>query len=378
MAADNEMRYRHGSLADESSFMLRSAETEADLWKIQGPGWDTIEVDEAGDWTESELSYLGSRLRTTIPGIRTQKLYSANPAGVGFEYLEANYVAPILRGQHEQDTVWMPEATDSNPIPTPRAFVPSLYSDNTHLDDDYLSNLAQIHDPLKRAALMTGSWDLPADELALFQPGALLAMQEGATGFCDTPIPGHSYVHVWDLARKRDWTVGITLDVTLLPAQIVAYERFRFVPWPEVAARISHRHTTYSAQGCASVTRWDATGLGDPVGAMLDIPLSQSQPFVFTPASKRDAVMALILAAERAALRGPATGHGIESLWAEMSLYRWDDKKLLQDSVMALAIAAHDLKDRVQGYTMARKREEAPVPVRQFVRPGQMAHGWMR
>lgn len=347
-----QIRYTNGSV-----FSVAYAETEADVLKQQGAEYDTIGIDEAADWRESEVSYLFSRLRTTNPALRTQMLFTANPMGVGFEWLKQRFVAPVLAGQQEQDTAWTPEPSASNPHPVPLAYVPSLHSDNTHLGADYLGNLARITDPLKRAALMTGSWDLPADELALFQPGALTSMQDGATGFAPA-IPGHQYLHVWDLARKRDWTVGITLDVSLLPAQIVAYERFRFIPWPEVGARVSQRHAAYSGAGCASVTRWDATGVGDPVGDFFDIPLSAASPFVFTAQTKRDAVMALILAAERAAVRGPASGSGIESLWAELALYRWDDKALVQDSVMALAMAAHDLKDRVQGYAEARKREE--------------------
>lgn len=370
-----QIRYQNGS-----TFSVQYAEAEADVLKVQGAEWDTIGLDEAADWREAEVTYLLSRLRTTNAALRTQLLLTANPMGVGFDWLKARFVAPVLRGQQEADVAWTPEPSVADPYPVPRVYVPSLHSDNAMLGSDYLGNLARITDPLKRAALMTGSWDLPADELALFQPGVLLACQAEATG-AQPAQPGHRYLHLWDLARKRDWTVGITLDVTAAPYQIVAYERSRFVPWPQIAERMRVRHAAYKTDTSTSVTRYDQSGVGDPLGQFLDIPMSECEGFVFTSPRKTAAVSSLIFASERAAWRGPATStdplcQGIEQLWAELALYRWEDKALVQDSVMALAMAGEELRAAVV-------RMKAPVaekPAGYVIpsRPPVQAHGWMR
>ena len=365
-----QMRYHNGS-----TFDVRYAETAADVRKYKGAQWDTLIIDEAGDWTWGEVSFLLSRVRTPLSelGVVPQLLMSSNPMGVGFEWLKERYVAPVLRGERLTDEVWTPDPSEDDKNPCPRVFIPALFSDNPSLDESYIDRLSRIASPQERAALMAGSWDLPADELALFQPGVIQAMQE-ATGFAD-PVPGHNYLHAWDLARARDWTVGITLDVTVLPAQIVAFERFRHIPWPEVADRISARHARYGGH-----TIYDSSGVGDPLGEFLDIPLAQLEAFKFTTTSKRDAVMAAVLAGERAAVRGPARGNGIEIMWSEMGAYRWDDKNLVQDCVMAVAMACYNLRLRVQGWTATRRREESPLPATPFRRVprGMQQHNWMR
>jgi hypothetical protein len=54
-------------------------------------------------------------------------------------------------------------------------------------------------------------------------------------------------------------------------------------------------------------------------------------------------VLALILQLENAGIKAPLRGQGIEHLWRELSVYVWDDKKLTQDCVMALAMAASQM-----------------------------------
>ncbi len=75
-----------------------------------------------------------------------------------------------------------------------------------------------------------------------------------------SPQPYHQYVHGWDLARKRTFTVGVTLDVTRTPWQLVALERFHQRDWSQVYATIRKRQREYGGR-----TIIDATGLGDVV-----------------------------------------------------------------------------------------------------------------
>jgi len=74
------------------------------------------------------------------------------------------------------------------------------------------------------------------------------------------PEAHRSYVHGWDLARKRTFTVGITLDISVTPCRMAACERFQHRDWPQVYAAIRNRHRHYGGR-----TIIDATGLGDVV-----------------------------------------------------------------------------------------------------------------
>ena len=78
------------------------------------------------------------------------------------------------------------------------------------------------------------------------------------------PRQGREYVSGWDLARKYTYTVGVTLDVTEKPYQLVAFERFKDREWEDVFAAIRKRKKIYGGQVVI-----DATGLGDVVLANL-------------------------------------------------------------------------------------------------------------
>lgn len=202
----------------------------------------------------------------------------------------------------------------------------------------------------------------------LFGSAVLAAAHEGAVGFgparwrctvgcrehdqpkpvrgptscllCRRPLKPRDYLSAWDLARKRDWMVGITVDRTELPAQIVAFERFQRVPWPEAARRIEARAGAYPGP-----TFLDSTGIGDPVMQFTQVPVTG---ILFTGTSKMNMVQAVMLLLENGELRGPASGPvsgpgDISQLWRELSEYEWDDERLVQDCVMTLAMIAEKL-----------------------------------
>jgi hypothetical protein len=141
--------------------------------------------------------------------------------------------------------------------------------------------------------------------------------------------------------RPRDWVVGIVLDTTDQPAQIVAFRRWRNLPWPETQRRIEGMAALYPGKILI-----DASGSGEPMTQYLAIDL---KPVVFSGKAKFDMVRALQMALERGDIRGPAKGDGIEALWDELLLYRWEDKALTQDCVMTLAMAAKELVDGPSG-----------------------------
>lgn len=149
-------------------------------------------------------------------------------------------------------------------------------------------------------------------------------------------IPHHRYIHGWDLARKETHTVGITLDVTCRPYQIVKLERFQKRDWPDVYATIRKRHRDYGGE-----TIIDSTGLGDVVWQELkDI---KAVGFVFTPKSKPELLTNLQAQFEAGNVGVPlieTAGKNGEywCLTEELRELNWTDNNNA-DAAMALALA---------------------------------------
>jgi len=78
------------------------------------------------------------------------------------------------------------------------------------------------------------------------------------------PQAGRKYVHGWDLARKLTYTVGVVLDITDQPYQVVHVERYQR-QWPEIISRIKSLFHLYGGDVLI-----DSTGIGDVVLANLE------------------------------------------------------------------------------------------------------------
>ncbi len=146
----------------------------------------------------------------------------------------------------------------------------------------------------------------------------------------------HRYVTGWDLARKRTFTVGATLDVTNKPFQLVKIERFQHREWPYVYETIRKRKREYGGD-----TIIDSTGLGDVViSELADI---APQGFVFTTRSKADLLTNLQSEFEAGHIAVPQyeTGTGDSDYWSlvdELRELNWE-KNDHCDAVMAIALA---------------------------------------
>ena len=168
---------------------------------------------------------------------------------------------------------------------------------------------------------------------ARFRPEDIERAHDGATGL-QPAQEGKRYVTAWDIGRRRDATVGVTLtDAT--PYQVVAFERFEGLPYPEIQKRIEARWRKYPGRHVV-----ESTGVGDPVIENL---LVNVDGFSTTAKSKAQILDGLSLALERGDLKWA----GLGQLDTEMLLYQDEDSDLVQDCVMALAIA-------VQGTTLAK------------------------
>ncbi len=147
------------------------------------------------------------------------------------------------------------------------------------------------------------------------------------TNYDPDPEGCERYVTAWDIGRRQDHTVGITLGLRAGTWHVVAFERI-LEPYPVVQAKIEARCRQFRGD------HWvESNGVGDPVIENLT---THVEPFTTTAKTKMQAVQALQLLVQRHEFK-----HDEPQLAREMGLYQHDDKDLVQDCVMAAAIAAH-------------------------------------
>jgi len=165
------------------------------------------------------------------------------------------------------------------------------------------------------------------------------------------PIPGHIYCHGWDLARKRTFTVGVTLDITTKPYQLVAFDRFQR-DWPYVYEKIRERFKRYRGP-----TLIDSTGLGDVVlSELTDI---GARGFNFGERGGK-AKAELLANLEQAFVMGGVacpyveqiTGQGaVWTLQDELRELTWEDNSHC-DAAMALALSLWNVREYQETITI--------------------------
>lgn len=196
-------------------------------------------------------------------------------------------------------------------------------------------------------------------------------------------MPGHTYYQAWDLGRRTDFTVGVTFDITTgrcqactpdrsrtwvehgPPFPMVDFQRLNQVGWEAIYDLIGRKREEYGV----SLPRIDATGpQGDVIveelwkrgiavddfrvsnGAIktnlvnsLQAALSHGRQTV----GERDVVDEAGILHQSPDLAEPGAGWGlirmpvIPQLLDEFGSYQIDDGKIVQDCVMAVALAVH-------------------------------------
>lgn len=185
--------------------------------------------------------------------------------------------------------------------------------------------------------------DFIASGNAVFDPDDLARAKQGHN---PDPDGCKRFITAWDIGRRNDPSVGITLGLrqeerivhpwnderrageTIDVWHEVAYERM-LVPYPVVQGKIEDRQRAFGGK-----TYVESNGVGDPVIENVTVKV---EPFTTTTKTKVQAIQALQLLLQQGRLK-----YASEQLDRELGLYQWDDKALIQDSVMAAAIAAYE------------------------------------
>lgn len=164
----------------------------------------------------------------------------------------------------------------------------------------------------------------------------------------------HQYHCGIDLGRKNDPTVIITYDTTQRPAMMVDFKLIEAgsAEWDQIQ-NVIVEHIEY--WDCES--KHDGTGVGDSISEALE---GLSEPFYFTKLLKENIIGRMQHAFDFRTVKIPK----IPMLFREHQRYIWNDKDIVQDTVMANALAIsqfHETEDVVLGFVPDVNFVERPV-----------------
>ncbi len=126
-------------------------ERDADVYRYQGQAYSWIGFDEITHLpTEFSWNYLASRLRTTDPTIKTYLRCTANPGGVGSQWVKKRYVDSY---DYNKSFIGSDGLT--------RKFIPAKLADNPYLaEDGVYEQMLKSLPPTQRQQLLEGNWDV--------------------------------------------------------------------------------------------------------------------------------------------------------------------------------------------------------------------------
>lgn len=158
---------------------------ENDKYNYQGKEYHRIGADEVTQFTETQITYLFSRLRTTDPDINPQFLGTTNPGGIGHNWVKERYV-----------TITEPLKTYIDPkTGLSRVFIPATIEDNPTLyenDPAYLQRLEALPD-IEKQRLRYGIWDA-------FEGQVFVELSQRVHGCTPFDIPPE-----WERVCVLDW-----------------------------------------------------------------------------------------------------------------------------------------------------------------------------
>lgn len=207
-----------------SKIVFGYLDAEKDKRRYQGSAFQYVGFDETTQFTETQVSYVISRVRRPAEdadprlfAVPLRVRCASNPGGEGHEWVKARYVDPLTNEG--------------------RRFLPSKLEDNPFLDRaSYEQSLAQL-DPITREQLRHGDWGVMPTG-GLFTREMFIDPQRGRVALDKDP-GCERYVRRWDLAstvpdqrrnKDPDYTVGTLMGVKRGHYFVIDVRRFRKGP----------------------------------------------------------------------------------------------------------------------------------------------------
>lgn len=318
---------------------------------IDGHAYRLVSIDEAG-WLKNELKKL-------MNGVIIMRLAGGGmidligtPKGYTDLYWYANRGLQGIPGYYTQRG--------------------SIY-DNPYLSEEDLKirdELLAQADPRLREQVLYGAF-VSDSGMAFTQDQLDQAFTTGLPAHVDY-VRGHKYAQAWDLGRRTDFTVGVTFDVTTRPYHLVDFVRLNKVPWEHIYNLIRRKQVEYNVL----MPVIDATG---PGGDVVEEELTKRGVFVDPQRTENAAQKTNLINTLQSAMdygrqvvgvrteldeagfprqvpdmEPPGGEWGlirmppIPNLVDEFGGYELKDKKLVQDCVMAVALAVASVYDGAQ------------------------------
>lgn len=140
------------SLPNGSTLQFCYCKREADIDRYQGQEFHDLGIEEAGQWTETEIQRLRGSNRSSIPGIIPRTALTGNPGGIGHGYFKRVFIEKRLKPEER---------------PQDYNFIQALVDDNPALmenDPDYVHRLNAEPNEALRRAYRYGDWDIFAGQ----------------------------------------------------------------------------------------------------------------------------------------------------------------------------------------------------------------------
>jgi len=205
---------------------------------LLGNDYDYVNFDEAAYEPQAEAVVEGA-LKMRLADRAGMLDYSSTPNGYNWFYHRCKLINKDNRGYVHHGSSY----------------------ENPFLSIESLNYLKQSMTPDRAAQHLMGQFS--SFEGRLIPEAILQKANRDAVGLA-APESGRHYAHGWDLARKLTYTVGIVLDITAKPYQLVHVERYQR-DWPEIIGRIKTLFGIYGGRVLI-----DSTGIGDVVLSELD------------------------------------------------------------------------------------------------------------
>ena len=227
-------------------------ERDADVYRYQGQAYSWIGFDEITHLpTEFSWNYLASRLRTTDSEITPYLRCTANPGGVGSQWVKKRYVtsAPPNESFEGEDGLT-------------RKFIPARLQDNPYLcQDGRYEHMLQALQAVQRKQLLEGDWDVA----------------EGAA-FTEFDLQTHVIIPFeiplgWERVKGIDYgyaseSACIWGSVDPTDGTLIIYRELyrKNLTGVDLAHMITHMEVRdpYSVQGVLDTSAWARTGTTGP------------------------------------------------------------------------------------------------------------------
>jgi hypothetical protein len=134
-----------------AKIFLGHMEKEKDVLQHDTNEYQYVGIDQAEQFTEFQLRYISSRIRSSNPDLPAIYRMTANPGGESHIYLRDRFVKPAISG----NVVLIDKVTKLK-----RLYIPARLTDNPHLmnnDPDYINRLMLLPEA-EREAKMNGDW----------------------------------------------------------------------------------------------------------------------------------------------------------------------------------------------------------------------------